>query len=703
MKKFLFLFAVVAAAAFAVSCEKEGEHQDGPQTVENVFEGAVPTGYFGYAEVSVPAGTETVYIEYTYKDGSTKTIAQAVTPEVAKPEGGKDIEPFGTVKLLFEAEKASKVSVYYNLNEATKAEGDESIYTLQDFPVDQIESGEFGKTRYVQVKWSFSWENSPATGNQNTRTYPKDVVFYDAEHNHTLRYTFAYGGGSWLAPEGYVLTDAYEVVDHVVVAYKYNYCGGCGNCPKCMPWGCDCGCSKIDGVPVFKENPDFKASGNTTGSAGNDATVVDPETPGTTPTVDGTGKVIVYPDGSIIVDYAPADITTVQLPEPASYKTQDGEFTMYHSSGVVMFDDSWPNLPATLGGTGNYDFDFNDVVVDYDIEAVTVDNSRLADEGWREQVKVVLHLRALGGQDAWRVGMALENFNTDYVESIEDHKTLDSWQNSHGNLPAWAQTVAFQENCIHYDAVSGSTFSGSTTRPSIEIGQLQAFNGKKTYGCDGAGKDEYTYINGSLSTVHVMNPGLKLWDAWKTPKEEQYDDVMAAVTNPSLAQIQNLGFYNTIPGFVNQAGGLYTYTVIYHMKARAEMTPEESQQCLANMVDAVVNTTAQNFFIVKQDWTPIGLKGYTPLDYKTKDNHNYTDEYNKKVQGKEYLTTTPYVSTTGQVWAFKCPVLTRHAWEKQLFSKAYPLYEGWVTSGGTQNANWYKLENANVSYLSCEW
>ena len=89
MKKFLFLFAVVAAAAFAVSCEKEGEHQDGPQTVENVFEGAVPTGYFGYAEVSVPAGTETVYIEYTYKDGSTKTIAHAVTPEVAKPEGGR--------------------------------------------------------------------------------------------------------------------------------------------------------------------------------------------------------------------------------------------------------------------------------------------------------------------------------------------------------------------------------------------------------------------------------------------------------------------------------------------------------------------------------------------------------------------------------------------------------------------------------------
>ena len=677
MRKFLLSGLSLLCAILAMtSCKKDNDSPQAPyvpEEVRDLFGGATPAGYYSYAEMSVPAGTEVVYIEYKGTDGSVKTVAQKVTPEVAVPTGGRDVEPFGTVKLLFEASASSQVSVYYKVfDAATKADGDDAVYTLENFPVDQVTSGEFGKTRYVKVQWNFAWQNSAATGWQNTPSYPKDVVMYDAEHNHTLRYTFVYANnGNAGFTEGYVLTDAYNVEDHVAVSYKYNYCeGGCIGCPRCMPWGCDCGCGRVNNA--------FVPNGNQVDSAVEDGATTE------TPTV-------------------PEDIVPVKLQEPAPYVTTDEDYTMYHSSGVVMFDDSWPNLPATLGGTGNYDFDFNDVVVDYDIEAVTVDNSRLADEGWREQVKVVLHLRAMGGQDAWRVGMALENFNTDYVESIEDYKTLDSWQNSHGNLPAWAQTVAFQENCIHYDAVSGSTFSGSTTRPSIEIGQLQAFNGKKTYGCGGAGKDEYTYINGSLSTVHVMNPGLKLWDAWKTPKEEQYDDVMAAVTNPSLAQIQNLGFYNTIPGFVNQAGGLYTYTVIYHMKARAEMTPEESQQCLANMVDAVVNTTAQNFFIVKQDWTPIGLKGYTPLDYKTKDNHNYTDEYNKKVQGKEYLTTTPYVSTTGQVWAFKCPVLTRHAWEKQLFSKAYPLYEGWLASQGAENQDWYKLENANVSYLSCEW
>ena len=679
MRKFLLSGLSLLCAILAMtSCKKDNDSPAAPyvpEEVKDLFGGATPAGYYSYAEMSVPAGTDVVYIEYKGSDGSVKTVAQKVTPEVAVPTDGRDVEPFGTVKLLFEASASSQVSVYYKVfDAATKADGDDAVYTLENFPVDQVTSGEFGKTRYVQVPWNFGWMNNASTGWQNTPSYPKDVVMYDAEHNHTLRYTYVYswlnGKGSVCA-EGYVLTDAYNVEDHIAVSYKYNYCGGnCGNCPYCMPWGCSCGCGSVNNA--------FQPNGNQ----------VDAEVAG--------GATTETPE-------VPEDIVPVKLQEPAPYVTTDEDYTMYHSSGVVMFDDSWPNLPATLGGTGNYDFDFNDVVVDYDIEALTVADAQLKSQGWREQVKVVLHLRAVGGSDAWRVGMALENFNTDYVESIEDYKTLDSWQNSHGNLPAWAQTVAFQENCIHYDAVSGSTFSGSTTRPSIEIGQLQAFNGKKTYGCDGAGKDEYTYINGSLSTVHVMNPGLKLWDAWKTPKEEQYDDVMAAVTNPSLAQIQNLGFYNTIPGFVNQAGGLYTYTVIYHMKARAEMTPEESQQCLANMVDAVVNTTAQNFFIVKQDWTPIGLKGYTPLDYKTKDNHNYTDEYNKKVQGKEYLTTTPYVSTTGQVWAFKCPVLTRHAWEKQLFSKAYPLYEGWLASQGAENQDWYKLENANVSYLSCEW
>ena len=674
MRKFLLIGLSLLCAILAMtSCKKTVESPETPyvpEEVRDLFGGATPTGYYSYAEMSVPAGTEVVYIEYKGTDGSVKTVAQKVTPEVAVPTGGRDVEPFGTVKLLFEASASSQVSVYYKVfDAATKADGDDAVYTLENFPVDQVTSGEFGKTRYVQVPWSFGWMNNESTGWQNTPSYPKDVVMYDAEHNHTLRYTYVYNiNGNGVSPEGYVLTDAYNVEDHVAVSYKYNYCGGCGNCPYCMPWGCSCGCGSV--------NSAFQPNGNQVDDAVDDGATTE------TPTV-------------------PEDIVPVKLQEPAPYVTTDEDYTMYHSSGVVMFDDSWPNLPATLGGTGNYDFDFNDVVVDYDIEALTVADAQLKSQGWREQVKVVLHLRAVGGSDAWRVGMALENFNMDFVESVDEYKTLDSWQNPHGELPSWTERT-LQENSLHYDPLSGTQYTGRVGRPSIEIGGLQRINGN---GYKGAGSEVYYYIKDGQSTPHVMNPALKEWDQWQDPRTEQYDEVMAAVTVPeNLAKIQARKFYNTIPGYVNQTGGLYTYTVIYKTKDRSKMTPEQSQKCLANMIDAVVNTTAQNFFIVTQDWRPIGLKGYLPLDYKTKDNHIYSEEYQKKIDGKDILDpSVPYVSKTGQVWAFKCPTLTRHIWEKQSFAKAYPLYEGWVTSGGTQNANWYKLENADVSYLSCEW
>jgi hypothetical protein len=233
--------SLLIALVAMTSCGKENYNR--PVPAENVFEGAVPTGYYSYAEMSVPAATDKVFIEYKYQDGSIRTLEQPVTPEVAAPAGGKDVEPFGTVKLLFESAKPSQVSVYYHVFEVTKADSDDNVYTLSSFPVDQVTSGEFGKTRYVQVQWNFAWMNNASTGNLNAPTYPKDVVLYDAAHNHTLRYTYAYSG---VSGEGYMLTDAYEVVDHVATTAKYSYCNGCTNCQYCMPWGCSCGCGSVN-------------------------------------------------------------------------------------------------------------------------------------------------------------------------------------------------------------------------------------------------------------------------------------------------------------------------------------------------------------------------------------------------------------------------------------------------------------------------
>ena len=692
---------LVATVALLSSCNKNNKDPYVPQPVENAFEGAVPTGYYGYAEISVPAGTETVYIEYTHKDGSIKTIEQKVSPIVATPENGKDVEPFGTVKLFFQADKAAKVSVYYKASEATKADGDDNIYTLQEFPTDQITSGEFGKTRYVMVQWNFAWENrevAPWTY-ANVPTYPKDVVFYDAEHNHTLRYTYAYEGiGS--GSGAYVLTDAYEVVDHVVTKYKYNYCSGsdCGNCPYCMPWGCSCGCGSTN---------DFVPSGDLTASA-TDATVVDTTTPGTTPTVDGTGKVIVDGHGTFIMDYAPADITSVKLPEPASYVTEDAFNTNYHSSGVVMFDDRWPNLPDV-----DYLYDYNDVVVDYDIEARTVADEFLESEGWREQVKVTMHLRALGGDDAIGVGLVLENFNMDYVDYVEQYQTLDSWQNPHGKLPVWTETT-LQENSLRYDKLPGSyIINTNNLRPAMEIGRLQALNsvdGKSTGGRTSA-NEVYQYIDkDGQAHDHVFNPARRQYAEWGGAHTDQYDEAalpgLYASVNKKFSEAQNLKLYNTIPGYVNQNGGLYTFTVIYFMKPRFEMSPEERAACKANMMDAVVNTTSQNFYLVKRDHGTVGLKGYQPLDCAVKDfKMGYKSKYDEEVAkyGANMDLSTTFKASNGMVWGFKCPTLTKHAWELMPFAVAYPNYKEWVSTNGASHADWYKDESVNHTAIVCEW
>ena len=682
MKK-LQLILASALALVAVSCvldpvPADVEIVEGP----DVFSKAVPTGYYAVANVTVPLATRTLYIEYRGADGKKTVVTQEVTPQMITPEDGKQAEPFGTVSVLLKSAHPSQVSIYYKPLEANTKASQENVTVpiVDDLPLDKVAAGEFGKTRYVQMQWNYAWANNESTGWKNQETYPADVVLYDEEHNHTLRYIYAYSG---VRGEGYMLEDAYEIVDHVAKGVKYSYCPGCGDCQFCMPWGCSCGCGGWeDGKPLLNPNPNFQPNGN---------------------------KVEEYVAGGASTEapQVPEDVVMVDLggdyfPEPATYVTTDGDFTNYHSSGVVMFDDNWPALP-NVGVDGVAIQDYNDVVVDYDIEAVTVSDDRLASEGWREQVKVVLHVRAIGSKSMWRVGVALENFNTDYVQSVSEHKTLDSWQNEHGSLPAWAQNILFQENSIHYDAVSGTEFVRQTNRPSIEIGQLQAFNGTKWNGA--AGKDVYIYKNGSHEAEHVMNPGLKMWSGWPAPDEDQYLPALADVKEPeTLASMQRFSFYNTVPGYVNVAGGLYTYTVIYHMKPRAEMDPVQRAAAKENMIEAVMNNMAQNFFVVKNDYSPIGLKGYQPLDYKTKDNHNYAQEYQKRLnQNLDHLNPdVPFVGTNGQIWAFKCPTLTRHLWERMYFSNAYPHFMEWIQSNGAQAKDWYKTD-VDDTYLTCWW
>ena len=472
MKQFILCISTASLLAFA-SCST-----DKLKVTENPGNPEVTVSeYYSFAEISVPAATKSVFVEYK-SGGQTKTTEIPVTPVVAQEQDGKNVEPFGSVQLLFKSNVQSQVSVYSCENQR-----EEAVYSLTDFPVDQVTSGTFGQTRYVQMPWEFAWYNDESTNWQNTHTNPDDVVFYDEAHNHTLRYIFCYSGP---ASEAYYLEDAYTIVDRQVTGEKYNYCTYCNNCPKCMPWGCSCGCGK--------SNSGFTPSGNT-GSVS--TTPVTPEVPET--------------------------VTTIELAEPDAYITTDQDQTFYHSSGVVMFDDSWPNAPVSTSGA--IDSDFNDVVVDYDIEAKTVADHLLESEGWREQVKVVLHLRAVGGDNPARVGLVLEGFDQKYVDYIEHHVTLDSYQNEHGTLPSWVWTKIGQ-NCVHNE--------GNKERPYIEMAGIGRMKEKVA----GEKAGEYTYTNNGVSHTTVFNPGVDNY--WSEPDASQYEE--------GITKKANKYYYNTTPG-----------------------------------------------------------------------------------------------------------------------------------------------------------
>ena len=664
-----YLASLVLATLMFVACHPDQPENKTPKGIK-VIDKSYADSYYAYAEITVPAGVRTVYLEnYSGVDeqGNKKNLTITpvqVNPIVTVPTDGKDVEPFGTVKLMFRASKKTMVAVYYVAGDhvddyvpapdrlkvarapmAVRSEEDTTIaevYAISDIPVDQIRFGEFGKTNYVIVDWNFAWLNG------DTKAYPKDVVMYDAAHNHTLTYKFAYDGGCSAA---YFLTDFYTVENYVVVGTKNHYCEGCVNCPYCMPWGCSCGCEHTI-------NPNFVPNGDLTGG-------VEPEYPA----------------------YAPASMVSVTLPEPASYTTTDQEQAFYHSSGCVFFEDSWPTIHT--GGT--YDEDFDDCVIDYDIEAKVMPDELLESDGWREQVKVVLHLRAVGSNQTdgpYRVGLKLEGFNTNNVESIDTYYTLDSYQNPHGELPN-VTVNTLQNMSGHYET--------DPMNPIVEMAKLEVMGQQRA----GLGADaEYDYINGSFTnhTVFNLTYGFK-----GGPDHSQYTSDLDTVTYPTrLSQIQNQKFYNVIPGYINVAGGLFTMTVIYHMKPRAAMSPTEREAVKQNMIETVTTTTNQNFYIMKKDFSTIGLKGYDPVFSPAASQSKYNEKYNAGVANGSLDPAIPYYGTNGAVWGIKVPTLTRHIWNKLYFSQAYPHYHDWVSSNGMNYSDWYK-HDINEMYLVCWW
>lgn len=369
------------------------------------------------------------------------------------------------------------------------------------------------------------------------------------------------------------------------------------------------------------------------------------------------------------LDQASSSAQKLELAEPAPYVTTAQDQTFYHSSGTVMFDDSWPVLPEVRNGT--IDSDYNDVVLDYDIEARTVSNSVLESDGWREQIRAVLHVRAVGGSNPRRAGLVLEGLDKKYIENIEHYVTLDSYDNPHGDLPKW----------VNSNIGKNSFYNVNTAlRPFMEIININYLN----QAVAGSKSGEYTYTNNGKSHKTVFNPGRGYWNA---PDQSQFQAGIAPYSGR---------YYNTTPGYVNVAGGLITYTVIFNIKSRANMTAEDSEKCLKNIIDAVNNTANQNFYIITSTALPICVKGYKPLD---KDNSRYTQGYNSNKNNLDEEIS--YYGKDGSIWAFKVPTLTRHAWEKYAFDLAYPKFANYISTKGEEDVDWYLYPDEK--YVTCWW
>lgn len=482
-------------------------------------------------ELSVPCGTKSVFVEYQAKDGTTTTDEVTVSPQIVAPTDGKNIEPFGLIKLYFSADVETRVSVYYL-------------------------AGDIG---------------SIATKADDSKIERK-----------------------------YVLT----------------------------------------GQPLV----------------------------------------------GIKADYVPTDATPVRLNEPGAYQSQKDDQIYYHSSGVVMFEDSWPSIERN----GAYDTDFDDAVIDYDFEAKIMPDSRLEKDNWREQLKVVIHLRAVGSQGntcPYRVGVKLEGFDQQYVEKVEQYFTLDSYANPHGNLPAFTEST-IQRNSGHYE--------DDPKNPVVEMAHIFTLNQERAG--KGAGA-EYTYTNNGFTNHTVFN----LTYGFKDQDKSQYAPELETMELPyAFNNIMKQKMYNCIPGYMNVAGGLVTYTVIYTMKNRAYMTQEEKDAARENMINAVIQTTKQNFYIITKEFTPVGLKGYEPVLLHSESQSPYNKKLQSGVADGNINANNPYDGKGGMVWGVKCPTLTKHVWNKLYFSAAYPHYVEWLESGGKQHNDWY-YNDVDGRYLVCWW
>lgn len=130
--------------------------------------------------------------------------------------------------------------------------------------------GAFGTYRFVLFDWNFAYYMGGTDHNVQMKSLPPDVEVLNTDHNYMCHYVYAYDGPDNF---GYYLdyfynfeerTDGNGQTYKVVTGTKNEYCSGCANCGKCMPWGCWCSCGHSNNEAFESNHPGTPEPGTPT-------------------------------------------------------------------------------------------------------------------------------------------------------------------------------------------------------------------------------------------------------------------------------------------------------------------------------------------------------------------------------------------------------------------------------------------------------
>ena len=343
----------------------------------------------------------------------------------------------------------------------------------------------------------------------------------------------------------------------------------------------------------------------------------------------------------------------------ASSNTMDA-YTSYHSSGTVMMCATWPDVsPASSTKIGTVKVGsntmrlykmatgYNDLVVDYDLESDVLDPAASYDfnaMSWKEGMKIVLHIRALGSVLPDKFGLKLENLDNSYVKSNEVKVTLGNYDDA----PAGSITAQVAEDDGH---------------PVILVENLQ-------------------WLLSAANTAN--NPNATFYNV-----ERESRDIWLA----------------TGEDYINHGGELFTVTIKLNGELRTKDNASTLSAQSDQYTAAIIQTTKQNFFMQTTAGNEIHLRGYAPLStFKTayaaaiakdklKGNVAFLDD------GAEYY----YCTNWGYPWGIKVPVLTKHVYKDGTIDDAYPSFNEWCVTSGTTNTDWYTESKIDDTYIAKWW